>query len=99
MTMLGHAAAEHRAVANIEGGEHGGDAVAFVIVGHGPAFARLERQPRLDAVERLDLPFFVYGQHHGLHRGIDVEPDDVLDLLSEAGSLERLKVRSRFGCR
>ena len=91
MAMLGHAAAEHRAVANIEGGEQGGDTIAFVIVGHGPAFARLERQPRLGAVERLDLALLINRQHHRVHRRIHVEPDDVLDLLGEirvVGALE-----------
>ena len=45
MAMLGHATAEHRAIANIEGGGQGCHTVALIIVGHCAAFARLERQP------------------------------------------------------
>ncbi len=52
-----HAAADHGAVEDVEGGEQGGGAVALVVVGHGAAFAGLHRQAGLGAVERLDLAF------------------------------------------
>ena len=42
-----HAAAEHGAVEDVEGGEQRGRAVAFVIVGHGAGAALLQRQARL----------------------------------------------------
>ncbi len=38
MPMLLHAAADDRSVENIERREQRGRAVAFVVVGHGPAF-------------------------------------------------------------
>src|SRR5215212_6627667 len=38
-----HAAAEHHALQDVEGGEQGGGAVAFVIVGHGSALSGFER--------------------------------------------------------
>ena len=53
--VVGHAAADHGAVEDVEGGEQGGGAVALVVVGHGAAFAGLDRQAGLGAVERLDL--------------------------------------------
>ena len=40
-----HAAAEHRAVEHVEGGEQGGDAVALVVVGHGAGLAGLSGRP------------------------------------------------------
>ena len=91
VAVLGHAAAQHGAVANIEGGEQSRHAIALMIVGHGAASARLERQPRLCTVERLDLTLFVDQQHHRVHRRVHVEPDDVLDLLGKGrvvGTLE-----------
>jgi hypothetical protein len=59
MTVALHAAAEDRAVEHIEGGEHGGDAVALVIEGHGARLAPLHGQPRLGAIEGLNLALLV----------------------------------------
>ncbi len=69
--------------------------MAFVIVGHGSALSGLERQTRLGTVKRLDLALLVDRQHHRVGRGMHIETDDVLDLLGEGGSLDRLKVRQR----
>ena len=55
VAMTRHAAADDRAVEHVEGGEQRGRAVALVVVGHRAGLARLERQARLGAVERLDL--------------------------------------------
>ena len=49
-----HVATDDGAVENVEGGEQGGCAVAFVVVGHRPGAPRLHRQSRLGAVEGLD---------------------------------------------
>ena len=54
-----HAAADHRAVEHAKCGEQGGGAVPFVIVGHGLTASGLDRQPRLAAVEGLDLALLV----------------------------------------
>ena len=51
-----HAAAADGAVEHAERGEQGGSAVPLVIVGHGLTTPRLDRQSRLGAIERLDLP-------------------------------------------
>src|ERR1051325_10635338 len=50
-----HAAAEDDPIERVEGGKQGGRAVPLVIMGHGAAPARLDRQAGLGAIERLDL--------------------------------------------
>jgi hypothetical protein len=55
-----HTAADHLAFEHVEGGEQCGRAVPLVVVSHGSAPARLHRQARLGAVERLDLALFIY---------------------------------------
>jgi hypothetical protein len=48
----GYALADHRAVEDIQRGEHRGRAVPDIIVGHRPGPTLLHRQTRLGAVER-----------------------------------------------
>src|SRR5215472_11641423 len=79
-----HAAADHRAVEHAERGEQGGGAVPPVIVRHGLAAPRFDRQSRLRAIEGLDLALFVNRQHNRMGRRIDIEPDDVSELASKA---------------
>ena len=81
--MLLHATTDDAAIEHVERREQGCRAVAFVIMGHGAAAAGLEWQPRLGAIERLDLTFLVDRQHHGVCRGIDIEADDVGQLGGE----------------
>ena len=85
MAVLVHAAAEHGAVEDVEGGKQRGRAVALVVVGHGAAFPGLHGQAGLGAIERLDLALLVDRQHHGVGRRVHVEADDVLDLLGKSG--------------
>ena len=54
-----HAAADDGAVKHAEGGEQGGGAVPLVVMGHGLAASRLDRQSGLGAVERLDLALLI----------------------------------------
>src|SRR6202011_1667599 len=68
-----------------ERAEQGGGAVPVVIAGHGLAAPGLDRQPRLGAVERLDLAFLVEREHHGTRRRIEIEADDVGELGLKAG--------------
>ncbi len=56
---------------HVEGGEQRCGSVALVIMGHGPGAALFERQPRLSAVERLDLTLFVDAEHDGMRRRVD----------------------------
>jgi len=60
-------------------------------VGHGAGAARLQRQARLSAVERLDLTLLIDRQYHRMDGRIDIEPDDTMQLGDEAGSFESLK--------
>ena len=55
VAVLGHAGSDHRAVERVERGEQGGCAVAFVVVGHGPAASLFQGQAGLGAVEGLNL--------------------------------------------
>ena len=74
-------------------GEQVRRAVALVVVGHRPSPARLHRQARLGAVQRLDLGLLVEAEHHRPLWRIQVEPDDVDELLLEVrivGDLEGL---------
>jgi len=59
--------------------------MALIIMGHGAGAALLDRQPRLGAVERLDLALLVDAQHHRLVRWAQVEADDILDPCSSQG--------------
>src|SRR5216684_4616716 len=86
-----HAAADHGAVEDVEGGEQGGGAVALVVVGHGAAFAGLHGQAGLGAVERLDLRFLVDRDDDGVDRRVPVEADDIFDLFSEGWVVGRLE--------
>jgi len=67
----------------------------------GPAFglAEVHRQDRLRALERLDLGFFVDGEHDGDRRRGDVEPDDITDLLDQLRIRRQLERRSALGTR
>ena len=83
MTMMLHVAADDGAIENVEGCEQRSGAVTFVVVRHRPGTARLHRQPRLGAVERLDLALLVDREDDRMGGRIDVEADDVFELLGE----------------
>ena len=94
MPMLVHATPDHGSVEDVQGGKERRRAVAFVIMGHGPAFARFQRQARLGPIESLNLALLVDGDDHGVSWRVHVETDDVLDLLGEfriVGALEGAK--------
>ena len=86
-----HVAADDGAVEDVEGGEQRGGAVALVVVRHRPGAARLHRQSRLGAVERLDLALLVDREDDGVGGRIDVEADDVLELLGELRVVRQLE--------
>jgi hypothetical protein len=69
----------------VEGGEQRRRSVAFIIMGHGGAFARLQRQARLRAIQRLDLAFLVDGQHHRVTRRRHVKANHIFDFFDEGG--------------
>ena len=91
MAMTLHALTEDLALKDIERREQGGDAMPLIIVGHGARASLLHRQPRLGAVQRLNLALLIDGQHNGVVRRIDVKSHDVLELggkLRVSGQLE-----------
>ena len=75
---------DHCAVEHAERGEQGRGAVPLVIVRHGLATPRFDRQSRLGAIEGLDLALFVNRQHDRMGRRIDIEPDNVSELAGKA---------------
>ncbi len=92
MPMLLHAAPEDGSIQDIEGGKERCRAGALLVMCHCSAFARLERQARSRAVERLNLAFFIYGDDNGVSGRIHGKADDVFELLGKfgiAGAFER----------
>ena len=86
-----HVMADDGAVEDVESGEQRGRAVTFVVVGHCSGAARLHRQPRLGAVERLDLALLIDREDDGMGGRVDIEADDVAQLgdkLRVGGELE-----------
>jgi len=75
-----HALPEDFTFEHVEGGEQRCGAVALIIMHHGSAPARLQRQTRLGAVECLDLRLLIDRKHDGMGGRIDVEPNDILQL-------------------
>ena len=86
-----HVAADDGAVEHVERGEQRRRAVALVVVGHRSGAARLHRQSRLGAVERLDLALLVDREDDGMGGRIDVEADDVLEFLGELRVVRQLE--------
>src|SRR5713226_1764730 len=73
------------------GGEQGGRAVAFVIVGHRAASPLLDRQPRLCAIQRLNLALFVYAEDDRLLRRIQVQAYHISHLFQELRIARKFK--------
>ena len=89
---------DHGAVADLEGSEQAGGAVPDVVLGAFLGHAGHHRERRLTVGQGLDLGLLVHAQHHrGLGR-VQVEPDDVIDLSTNSGSLDSLKSSLRCGC-
>src|SRR3954454_3633014 len=70
-----HAAADHRAVEHVEGGEEGRGPVPDITVGHGRELARLYRPTWLGPVASLDLALLVDRQHDRVRRRAHVKTD------------------------
>ena len=87
-----HTPADDVAFEHVEGGEQGGGAVPFIVVGHGAASPFLQRQAWLGSVECLDLTFLVHGQHDGMLRRIDVEADDIAHFGGELRIFGQLEI-------
>ena len=81
--MARHAFADHLAIQHAQGREQGRRAVALVVMRHRAAAPLFDRQPRLGAVEGLDLAFLVDAQDNGSFRRIKIKPDNIVELIDE----------------
>jgi len=91
MAMALHALADDLALKDIERREQGGDAMALVVMRHGSGAPLLHRQPRLGAIEGLNLALLIDRQDNGMVGRIDVEADDLVQFsgkLRIVGQLE-----------
>lgn len=86
-----HVLPEHLAGQDIERREQRGRPVALVVVGHGGAAPLLQRQPRLRAIEGLDLGLLVEAEDHGMSRRAAIEPDDIVQFFDEGGIVGELE--------
>src|SRR6516164_7364331 len=91
MAMMPHTLADNLALKHIERGEQSGDAVTLVVVGHGTSPTLFNRQPRLGAIQRLDLAFLIDREHDGVVGWIDVQANDLLELDRELRIVGQLK--------
>jgi hypothetical protein len=92
-----HAASDHAPRRHVQRGKQRGRAVPDVVMRHRAAAAPLERQPRLSAIERLNLALFVHREHHCVRRRIDVEADDVAQLGREVRIVGQLELAQPVG--
>ena len=72
MPVAAHALTDDLAVEHVERGEQGGCPVPLIVVGHRAATAALHWQPRLGAVERLNLALLIDRQHRRVSRRIEI---------------------------
>ena len=93
MAVLIHAATDDAAIGYIHRGKKRGDTVALIVMSHGPAPPLLEWQPRLGAIQGLNLTLFIARKHEGVLGRRQVKPDDIIELffkLPVIGELETL---------
>lgn len=91
MPVLFHAGANDLSIGDIEGGEEGSGAIALVVMGHGLAASRFDRQARLGAVQCLDLTLFITREDDGMFGRAQVKAHDIFELFLEVlvvGELE-----------
>ncbi len=80
MPMARHASPNNRAIQHVQRRKQRRRAISLVVVGHGAGTPLLHGQPRLGAVESLDLALFVNTEDQRLVGRIEVEADHVLHL-------------------
>lgn len=59
--------------------------IPLVIVGHRSAAAFLHRQPRLSAVQGLNLALFIDTEHQRFGRRVEIQPDYIRQLFQKSG--------------
>ncbi len=92
VSVAGLALGDHLAGGNIQGDEHGGGAVAGVVMRHPLHVAQPHGQQRLGAIQGLDLSLLIDAEHHRLIGRVQVQADDVADLFDEERILRQLEV-------
>ena len=92
MPVARHAAAGHLAFQDVESSEQRGGAMALVVMGHGASSALFHRQPRLGAIEGLDLALLVDREDDRMIRGIDIESHDILELGRKGGIVRQFEL-------
>src|SRR6201997_4174330 len=97
MAMALHTLADDLAVKHIERREKGGDAVPLIVVGDGAGTSLLHRQPRLGAVQHLDLAFLINRENDGAVGWIDVEADYLFELGRELRIVRQLEPADQMG--
>ena len=91
MAMALHTLADDLAFQHIKRRKQCRDAVTLVVVGNGAGASLLHRQPRLGAVQRLDLAFLIDRENDGVVGRIDVEADDLFELGRELRIIRQLE--------
>jgi hypothetical protein len=83
VTMFRLALANDSPIERVQRGKQRRHTMSLVIMGHRLSAASLQRQARLGPVKRLDLGLLIAAQDQGALRGIEIQPDDVLEFLDE----------------
>src|SRR5438445_6603810 len=91
MTVSLVAFADDLTLSCLQSGKQGGRADVFVIVGHGAASPLLDRQPRLCAIQCLNLALFVYTEYDRLLRGIQVQTHHIGHLFQKLRIARKLE--------
>ena len=91
MAVAIHALANDLAGGDVERGEQGRRTMALVIMRYGAGAALLHWQPRLRAVEGLDLAFLIDAQHQCPVGRVEIKPNDVLNFFSELRIIRQLE--------
>jgi hypothetical protein len=66
-------------------------------MGHGAGSSLFHRQPRLGPIEGLDLALLVDREDDGMIRGIDIEPNNVLELGRKGRIVRQLELAHLMG--
>src|SRR5579864_7871176 len=83
VTMFCLALANDTPIERVHRGKQRRHTMALVIVRHRLTATTLERQAWLGPVKRLDLALLIATQDQGVLRGIEIQPNDVLEFLDE----------------
>lgn len=89
-TVPRQAFADNEPALHVKRGEQRRGAVPLVVVRRRCGAPALQRQPRLAAVERLDLAFFIDAKHESAVGRVHVKPDDIGDFRIELGIVGNL---------